>query len=103
MDQREQPQPGALGAHQLGQRAHGEPVDDHARARGQARQRAGQAAPRAAVARGKLARELVHRDLPAAAAQAVDDARVVDVAARPLVERTGHEKMEVGGAHTGPS
>ena len=98
-----QPQAVSVRPERLGKWAHGETVQDHPGALGDPLERAGEAGLRDRVAFGKSALEGVRDHPPAQRNQALDDARVVEVAAGPLVQRPRRDQMELPRGQTDPS
>ena len=98
-----QPQAVSVRPERLGKGAHGETVQDHRGAFGDPLERAGEAGLRARVPLGESALEPMGDHRPAQRPQALNDARVVEVATGPLVERPRGDQMELPRAQTDPS
>jgi hypothetical protein len=83
--------------------AHRQPVDHHASPLGYRRERIGHGLPRDFVGVGKATREVVDAHAPAALPQAFDHVGVVDVATRHLIQRPGHDDVQLARCHGVPS
>ena len=94
MHEAHESQPRALALDGVRQRAEREAVDDHDRAVGERRESAARVVERRRGRERKIAVELAQIDAPAARAQTVDDAAIVEIAARARVEAPGHEKAD---------
>jgi len=86
-----------------GQAAHGEAVDHRPGTVRQLGERARERTLRGAVGVGEAAGQIVHAHATAERAHPGDDAGVVDVAARELVERPRHHELELVRRHGFPS
>ena len=99
MDERQDPEPPVVRADRLGKGAHGQTIDDDACVIGELGQRLREAGTSARVHVRKVAVEVVDDHPPPEPSQPGHHARVVDVAAGPLVERAGHDDVELGRGH----
>ena len=103
VDERQETEPPAMHAGRLGQRSQGQSVDDDPRAVGNVDESPVQAGGRLGVDVWKRAVEFVNGDLPSEPTQPIDHPGIVEVTPRSLVERTGHDHVELGADHTDPS
>ena len=94
MEDRQEPQTMRLAEQAIAKAGEREPVDHRDRAIGQRRERRPRGLARAVVGFGEAARQLAHRDLDPARAQAVHQAPRIEIAAGELIDRPRHQQRE---------